>query len=103
MSGKDIIPFGAAVAGDVLSAFQIPGGNTLVAIAEAAVAKKRREAANILIDEIRGGHHGTINFDEHDLDPLIDIILRFSKAVGEGAARENLRLLAQIIVGLKKN
>jgi hypothetical protein len=47
--------------------------------------------------------HGPVNFDEHDVDPLIDIILRFSKAVAEGAARENLILLAQIIAGMKKH
>jgi hypothetical protein len=34
---------------------------------------------------------------------LIDVIMRFSKAVADGAAQENLRLLAQVIAGLKKN
>jgi hypothetical protein len=100
---SDIIVFGAAIAGDFLSAFQLPGGNTLVSVAEGFLAKRRREAANVLIDEIQNGYHGPINFEEHDVDPLIDIILRFSKAVADGAAKENLRLLAQIIAGLKKN
>jgi hypothetical protein len=99
---SDLIPFGAAIAGDILSMFGLPGGNTLVQIAQGLLDKKRREATEILISEMSNGHHGHINFDEHDVDPLIDIILRFSKAVADGAAKENLRLLAQVIAGLKK-
>jgi hypothetical protein len=102
MADSDIIPFGAAIAGDVLSALSIPGGNALSSIVTSALAKKRREAAEILIREASAGLHGPIKFEDHDIDPLIDIILRFSKAVEEGAARENLILLAQIIAGLKK-
>jgi hypothetical protein len=102
MADTGIIPFGAAIAGDVLSAFGLPGGNTLVSVAEAYLAKKRKDAAEILIKEISSGRHGPVNFDEQDVEPLIDVILRFSKAVQEGAARENLILLAQIIAGLKK-
>jgi hypothetical protein len=103
MPDTDIIPFGAAVVGDVLSALSIPGGNTFSALAFAALAKKRREAAEILIEEISSGRHGPVEFDAHDVDPLIEIILRFSKVVAEGAARENLVLLAQVIAGMKKH
>jgi hypothetical protein len=81
----------------------IPGGSTLSKLADNWVAKKRREAAKILMEEVQTGRHGEVRFDEHDLDPMIEIILRFAKAVAEGAARENLRLLAQVIAGLKKN
>jgi hypothetical protein len=103
MAKTDIIPFGAAIAGDVLSVLQIPVGGTLAAIATSVLAKKRRDAAEILIREVTCGRHGAVRFDAHDIDPLIDIILRFSKAVSEGAARENLILLAQIIAGMKKH
>ena len=103
MADTDSIPFGAVIAADILSAFQLPGGATLAKLADQYVTKRRREAANILIDEIRGGRHGEIYFEEHDIDPLIEITMRFSKAVDEGAARRNLRLLAQVIAGLKKN
>jgi hypothetical protein len=103
MPDTDLIPFGAAIAGDVLSALSIPGGSTLSAVVTSALAKKRREAADILIKEVTSGRHGPVEFDKHDIDPLIDIILRFSKAVAEGAARENLILLAQIIAGMKKH
>ena len=102
MADTDIVPFGVAVAGDVLSALSLPGGGTLVAIATSALAKKRKEAAEILIKEISSGRHGPVQFDQHDVDPLIDIILRFSKAVADGVARENLILLAQVIAGMKK-
>lgn len=102
MADSNLIPFGAGVLGDVLSALQLPGGNTLAAVATSYLAKKRREAAEILIQEISTGRHGPLNFDEVDVEPLIDIVLRFSKAVDEGAARENLILLAQIIAGLKQ-
>jgi len=56
-----------------------------------------------LIGEIAKGSPEPIDFTESEADPLIEIIYRFSKAVSDGAARENLRLLAQVIVGLKKN
>lgn len=102
MSDSDIIPFGASVASDILSAFQIPGGGTLAYLGAAYLNKKRQEAANILIEEVAKGSEDGVRFDKHDVDPLIDIVFRFSKAVADGAARENLRLLAKIIVGLKK-
>jgi hypothetical protein len=102
VTDTSVIPFGAAIAGDVLSAFGLPGGNTLVSVAEAYLAKKRKDAAEILIQEIASGRHGPVNFEEEDVEPLIEVILRFSKAVEEGAARENLVLLAQVIAGLKK-
>jgi hypothetical protein len=99
---NDIIPFAGAVAEDVLAALKLPGGSTLSFIAERYVTKKRREAAEVLIEEISSGRHGPVNFEEEDIEPLIDMVLRFSKAVSDGAARENLTLLAQIIAGLKK-
>lgn len=103
MADTDAIPFGAAIVGDVLSALSIPGGNTLGVIATSILTRKRREAAEILMQEISSGRHGPVDFDEYDIDPLVDIILRFSKAVSEGVARENLVLLAQVIAGMKKN
>ena len=58
MADTNVIPFGAAIAGDVLSAFGLPGGNTLVSIAEGYLAKKRKDSAEILIKEISSGRHG---------------------------------------------
>jgi hypothetical protein len=103
MGAKDMIPFGSAIAGDVLSVIQIPGGGFLGKLGDKFLERKRKEAAEILIEEVSNGFHGSIEFEEYDVDPLIEIIHRFSKAVSDGAARENLKLLAQVIAGLKKN
>lgn len=98
MSGKEMLPFGAAIASDVLSALQLPGGAFLSKFADKYLERKQKEAAEILIEEIAKG-----SFSESDIDPLIEITYRFSKAAADGAARENLRLLAQVIAGLKRN
>ncbi len=103
MADSDIVPFGVAIAGDVLSAFCLPGGNTLSFVASGYVARKRKQAAETLIREISSGRHGPVNFEEHDLEPFIEMTVRFAKAVSDGAARENLIFLAQVIAGLKKN
>ncbi|WP_407167783.1 hypothetical protein [Bradyrhizobium sp. ORS 111] len=101
--GKEMIPFGAAIAGDVLSVLQMPGGGFLGKLGDKYLERKQREAAEILIAEVSNGSAGPIEFSGRETDPLIEIIYRFSKAVSDGAARENLRLLAKIIAGLKKN
>jgi|SRR3954447_26727597 hypothetical protein len=102
MADSDLVPVGATIVSEVLSAFFLPGGATVTLLADAYLAKKRKSAAELLIREIGSGRHGPINWEEHDIEPLIDTVLRFSKAVEEGAARENLFLLAQVIAGLKK-
>jgi hypothetical protein len=45
MSDSDIIPFGAAIAGDILSAFSIPGGDTLVSGASNSLRPAYRDGA----------------------------------------------------------
>ena len=57
-----------------------------------------------LIKSIAREHpKGKFRLTPQDIDPLIDVIMRFSKAVADGVAQENLCLLAQVIAGLKKN
>jgi hypothetical protein len=102
MGNSDLVPVGAAIVSDLLSAFNIPGGSSLEFIATKYLETKRKAAAEILITEIASGRHGPLHLEERDIEPLIDMTLRFAKAVSEGAARENLILLAQIIAGLKK-
>jgi hypothetical protein len=89
-SRNEVIPWGVAIAGDVMSKLMIPGGNSLSKLGDAYLQKKRKEAADILIEEIAKGSPEPIAFTESDADPLIEIIYRFSKAVADGAARENL-------------
>jgi hypothetical protein len=103
MSGKEMVPWGTAVVGDVLSALQVPGSGFFGKLGDKYLERKQREAAEILIDEIKKGAPEPINFSDSGADPIIEIIYRFTKAVADGAARENLRLLAQVIVGLKNN
>jgi hypothetical protein len=101
MSGKEIVPWGAAIVGDVLSVFQTPGSGFLGKLGDKYLERKQTEAAEILIEELRKGSSGPVDIAESDVNPLIEIMYRFGKAVADGAARENLRLLAQIIAGLK--
>lgn len=102
-SKKEIVPWGSAIAGDVLSVFQVPGGGFLGKLGDKYLERKQKEAAEILINELRKGSVEPNDISEHEVDPLVEIIYRFSKAVADGAARKNLRLLAQIIAGLKRN
>jgi hypothetical protein len=55
MSGKEMVPFGAAVVGDVLSALQLPGGGFLGKLGDKYLQRKQQEAADILIDEVSKG------------------------------------------------
>lgn len=99
--GKDLFGSATTIASDVLSAFNLPGGNSLAKFAELYIARKRREATEILIRELRQGVDGEIDFGD-DIDPMIEMVHRFARAVDDGAARLNLRLLAQIIAGMKR-
>jgi hypothetical protein len=104
MSGKEMVPWAAAIVGDVLSDWlKLPVSGFISKLGEKYLERKRKEAAEILIEEVAKGSPEPINFTKADVDPLIEIIYRFLKAAADGAARENLRLLAQVIVGLKRN
>jgi hypothetical protein len=103
VTGREMVPWGTAIVGDVLSTLQIPGSGIFGKFGDKYLERKQKEAAEILIEEVAKGSPEPINFAESDVNPLIEIIYRFSKAAADGAARENLRLLAQVIVGLKRN
>ena len=83
-----------ALVADALSILGLPGA-TFQELAAAHWQRKAQETRDILLNEMSQGMHGQIQFDAADTDPLVDIMLRFSKAVSDGTARENLRLLAQ--------
>jgi hypothetical protein len=89
-----------SIVSDVMSALSIPGGATLSELATKAMDKRRLDAAQVLIEQLR---QGNLTFDEQDIDPFVIIALRFARAVDEGVGKENLKLLARVIVGLKKN
>jgi len=94
-----LISYGAALAGDVISSI-VPGGGLLAKAIDQHLARRSQEAVEIAIDELSKGN---VDFDEADAEPFVAILLRYSKAASEGAARKNLRLLMQVVVGLKKN
>ncbi len=91
---------GLSIVADVLAAMAIPGGATLADLATKTVERRRRDAVQLLAEQIA---QGDVLFDEADIDPFVAIILRFARAVDEGVAKENLTLMAKVIVGLKKN
>ncbi|PHR19309.1 MAG: hypothetical protein COA37_17935 [Hoeflea sp.] len=65
--------------------------------------ERQKKAVDTFLAELSNGYHGEIGFEEADIDPLISILLRYSKAASDGAAIINLRLLSQVVLGLKKN
>ncbi len=100
---KNLATFGSAVANDLLSCFAIPGGGTLGNLAGAFMEGQQKKAVETFLEELSNGFHGEVAFEEADIDPLISILLRYSKAASDGAAIINLRLLSQVVLGLKKN
>jgi hypothetical protein len=91
-----------AVVKDVLHAAHIPGGETLGALLEAEVEKRNKATFDLLLDELAKGRDGGVRFDESDAADFVQMVLRLFDATQKGAARRNLRLLAQVIVGLKR-
>jgi hypothetical protein len=92
-----------AIAKDVLNVLHLPGGETLGAAVERAIERRNRATLEILLAELQEGERRGVNFDQDDVHELADMILRLGAAAAKGAARNNLRLMAQVIVGLKRN
>lgn len=100
MSNEKLGQSVAAIALDVLSAFHIPGTSTLGLTVQRVLDRRRDEAINVIVEAISASQ--PIEFHESEADEFVQMLLRFNQAVQSGAARQNLRLLAQVIVGLKK-
>jgi hypothetical protein len=75
MSGKEMVPWGTAIVGDLLNFLQIPGSGFVGKFGDKYFERKRREAAEILIAEVAKGSPEPINFVESDVDPLLEITL----------------------------
>lgn len=103
MPEKHPLTLGALIATETLACFGVPGGSTVSTIIGGYLEGRRKEAMGILIEEIAAGDHENVAFLPEDVDPFIEIIHRFSKAIEDGTAITNLRLLAQVIAGEKKN
>jgi hypothetical protein len=86
-----------SIVADIMDAHFIPGGST-VSVAIQQVFKKRLDAAReILLQEIADGQIDMS--DAGELEEIAAIIYRYGRAAQEGAAKANLRLLAQVIAG----
>lgn len=94
-----MVSFGAALVGDIIS-LSVPVGGFFAKLVDEHIARRTQEAVEIALEELAQGKE---DFDEQDAQPFVAILLRYSKAASEGASRQNLRLLMQIVVGLKRN
>jgi hypothetical protein len=89
--------YGVAGIADVLSCFGIP---TAVAsqLYQDILEKRNAEALEILLSEIRQG-----NFENIDQQDVISIVARFQRDAMEGVARNNLRLMANVLASLSED
>ena len=85
---------------DVLTAAQNPaaaaGGAALSAALSAVMGRRKENARNTLLEELRSGE-GLPPLE--DIDESVAILYRYWRAAQEGTARLNLRLLAAVYAG----
>jgi len=96
--GKLVLEIIGALAADYLTAKGLivaggvsSGGKSLV---ESLLRRRAEEARDILVDAISKGKHTVRNIQD---DEAAAIVLRYMRAAEEGAARLNLKLMAQVI------
>lgn len=87
---------------DFLSALGIPTSSLDNLVGEYQTTR-RNEAMLALVEAIEKGEQDFRHLDPEEIDPMVRITLRYVKAVQTGAAIENLKLLASIIAGQKRN
>ena len=75
---------------DVASVFSVP-----TEVVKYFFTKREEELKNIISSEIRDG-----DFSNVDKDEIISIIVRLLNDINEGVGKNNIRLMARIIVGL---
>lgn len=102
-NGRDIVLSGAILAAETLSALSLPGASVVDKAVTGALDRRAKVAREVLLESISKEGVDEILQSEQDLDEFVQMMMRFSKCANEGAARQNLKLLAQVISGLKKN
>jgi hypothetical protein len=94
-----------AIVKDLLQAalpWHVPGGETLSLIVERELEKRNRKAFEDIVSELeRGASEGV--FEQDDVSEFVQMVLRIVNSMSKGTARRNLRLLARVIIGLKRN
>ncbi len=81
------------VATDILD--HVPTGSVFKFAIQQVFKKRIMAAREILLEEIKNGNKEVLD----SVDEMVAIVYRYSRAAQEGAARINLRLMAQVISG----
>ena len=68
--------------------------SSLKALVSAVIERRRKAAFEILLKELRQG-----KIQLPSVDDAVSAVLRYQRAADEGVARQNLRLMAQVIAG----
>ena len=92
--------FAEAVIADVLDFFDVKGGGLLSHFLSDFLRRKAEEAREILLQELRLGKVDELHAASKD--EAFAIFFRYGRAIRDGTARRNLRLLARTMVGLAK-
>jgi hypothetical protein len=92
----DVSKISGGLIADVLGRFGVPNG-TAQAIYESVIERRKQQALNILLKEIRQG-----DFSGVDDDETVSVIARYLRDAAEGTARNNMKLLAQTIHGMSQ-
>jgi hypothetical protein len=92
-----------AIVKDLLHALHMPGGETLGALVEKEIEERNRSTFNMLLQELQKARDEGVTFEENDVHDFVQMVLRLLDAVSKGTARRNLRLMSQVVVGLKRN
>ena len=85
-----------AVICDVFGLFSLPGGAMAGEALKALFQKRADDAREIMLTAIE---RGDIRFSETDVEESVAVVYRYLRAAQEGAARVNLRLLAEVFCG----
>jgi hypothetical protein len=85
-----------AIVSDAFGLFSVPGGGIAGEALKALMQKRVDAAREIMLTEIS---RGDIRFSETDAEESVAIVYRYLRAAQEGAARVNLRLIAQVLCG----
>jgi hypothetical protein len=92
-----------AIVKDLLHALHLPGAETLGALVEKEIEERNRSTFEMLLTELQKARDEGVAFEENDVHDFAQMVLRLHDAVSKGTARRNLRLMSEVIVGLKRN
>jgi hypothetical protein len=92
-----------AIVKDLLHALHLPGAETLGALVEKEIEDRNRSTFEMLLIELEKAREEGMTFEENDVHDFAQMVLRLYDAVSKGTAQRNLRLMSQVIVGLKRH